>query len=346
MGNRNNLLLVPSKAVSNGSPDLHSAGNASHSPQSRLSETTHDANARRQRNQIPELSTSTEAPRLVTPAEEDEIPSTPLFAHESLGAYDFDVVDDGFDHSLSPTVSRGMSVSSFAALSPDTLDPDTDDPTLEKFPCDKSAVMDTIRRISTSTGDVPLSLEDHPSPPRLTSRRDSVDSATDSLPSPGSLSPTSSRKRDGRLSHSSVGRTKSAVSLGSIVEEPQREAGKTPSRSKRDDYDSVGVTSDEDGPQIKGSKVSSAGHDNDSCDSQASSVALSPKTPEKGLSESRSSKKHVGWEQDDLDGPIEGRWYERVKYTSAGRWTDLARFITGGVVLLAIGLTWWKSCRD
>lgn len=362
MGNRNNLMFIPSSSKPNVDPELVSAGDAHYSPQITPSEPARpvlsmntrtdktkasqseedrlgasgqngvrdvEATVTQPQEHTPDLSTSVEVPRLITSAEEDEVPSTPLFAHESLGAYDFDVVDDGFDHSLSPSASRDTSLSSFAAFSTDTLAPDTDDPTLEKFPSDKSSVMDTIRRISTSTGEGPIPLEDRPSSPPLASRRTSVDSATDSIPSPGSLSPTSSRKRDSRSSHSSVGQTKSAVSLGSIIEEVPRESGKTLPETKTDEDDAIGLTSDEDGPQIRGSKVSPAYHDIGSRDSQASSSALSPKTPGKDLSVSRSSEKQVGWKKDDVNGPIEGRW-----------------FMTGGVILLAIGITWWKSYHN
>lgn len=258
-GNVNNLLSIASKestspmkqtwAVNDGRSTRKNMTSEHSKPikpreplTTEVDETRHDA---------PELKLTTDDnDRETTP---EKVPATPLFAHESLGAYDFEVVDDGFDHSLSPSVSRGLSTSSFAALEPHPATTDVDDPAIEQFPCDKSSVMSTLRKLSTSVGETPVGLEDGPTSPELASRRASVDSNADSLPSPGSLSPTSTRKRDSRLSHSSTGRTKSAVSLGSIVEEPPRAFQTNKTRSKADDV-AIGSTSDEEGPHMKGFK--------------------------------------------------------------------------------------------
>ncbi|KAJ6446396.1 curved DNA-binding protein [Purpureocillium lavendulum] len=137
---------------------------------------------------------------------------TPLFAHECFGAYEF--VDDGLDHhEVSDKVPKSMdqrlSLSDYEA---DSVDPG--DPTVERFPSDRSSVMDTLRKIQSCTDEHRLHLED------LASRRTSVDSS-DGSTSLGSLSPTSTRRRENRLSHSSFGHTKSALSLGSIAEEPK-----------------------------------------------------------------------------------------------------------------------------
>jgi len=142
---------------------------------------------------------------------------TPLFAHECFGAYEF--VDDGLDHhevsdKVPKSMDHGLSLSDYET---DRIDPG--DPTLERFPSDKSSVMDTLRKIQSCTDEHRLHLEDLSIDPRA-SRRTSVDSS-DETASMGSLSPTSTRRRENRLSHSSFGHTKSALSLGSIAEEPK-----------------------------------------------------------------------------------------------------------------------------
>lgn len=283
------------------------------------------------KNVVPSLDVSLGGSRIGSTTEEEVIPSTPLFAHESLGAYDFDVVDDGFDHSLSPTTSRDVSASSFSAFgtfAPMIDETDFADPTLEKFPCDKNSVMNTLRRISTSTGEGVLPVDDRPSTSQLALRRTSVDSNAESLSSVGSLSPTSSRNRDSRLSHSSFGRTKSAASLGSIVEEPSRGANPAVAemRSSGDSGNAIRSNSDEEGPEIRGVKLSPAVQSLQGDGAQVPSVVLLSQTPNKPNAEHESSKKMSRWAKEYSHEPVEGKW-----------------FVTGSVVLLALGIACWKS---
>lgn len=312
-GNVNNLLLVASNESTSPMKPTLAVNDGKCLPKNTISEYSEPIKPNEllpiegdeTRHAAPELkSKADDNDRGITP---ENIPATPLFAHESLGAYDFEVVDDGFDHSLSPSVSRDLSTSSYAALEPHLATTDVEDPTIEQFPCDKSSVMSTLRKLSTSMGEAPVGLEDGTVSPGLVSRRASVDSNADSLPSPGSLSPTSARKRDSRLSHSSTGRTKSAVSLGSIVEEPPRAYQTDKARSKADDV-AIGSASDEEGPQMKGFKVHLAQTIRETRDSQASSVALSPKSPEKMTGESSKSVRKTSWQPDGGDMPIEARW--------------------------------------
>jgi ATP-dependent RNA helicase MRH4 len=296
-GNVNNLLSIASKESASPMKQRLAVNNGKSTRKNTASEHSEPIKPR-------EPLTTDDNDRETTP---EKVPATPLFPHESLGAYDFEVVDDGFDHSLSPSVSRGLSTSSFAALEPHPATTDVDDPTIEQFPCDKSSVMSTLRKLSTSVRETPVGLEDGPASPELVSRRASVDSNADSVPSPGSLSPTSARKRDSRLSHSSTGRTKSAVSLGSIVEEPQRAFQTNKTRRKADDV-ATGSASDEEGPQMKGFKVHLAQTTRETRDSQASSVALSPKSPEKMTGEPSKSVRKTAWQPDGGDMPIEARW--------------------------------------
>lgn len=119
--------------------------------------------------------------------------------------------------------------------------------------------MDTLRKIQSSSS------EHAPGEPRSDSRRASVESTEDSALSTGSLSPTSQvvfRKRDSRPSHSSFGKTKSAVSLGSIAEEPKMASERGPKENSSASKPRGAVfegpdspPSDEDGVMMRGSKV-------------------------------------------------------------------------------------------
>ncbi|KAH7329173.1 hypothetical protein B0I35DRAFT_37985 [Stachybotrys elegans] len=143
----------------------------------------------------------------------------PLFSHESLGAYEF--VDDGFDHEESPISVKPKHPKSASGYAFDNID--LNDPTIEKFPSDKSSIIDALRRLQSSTSEDPARHDDFISPHYAASSVPSLDSGDEGFTSPGSLSPTSTRRRDSRFSQSSFGRTKSAASLGSIAEEDQRE---------------------------------------------------------------------------------------------------------------------------
>jgi ATP-dependent RNA helicase MRH4 len=155
---------------------------------------------------------------------EEEL-KTPLFAHESFGAYDFATADDGLDpdYEDEPMIRPDSSWSAPHDLYT-TDEIDLHDPTLEKFPSDRGSIMDTLRRIQSSSSVDHSHFESFLQSPRFAPRRQSVDSNDEgSILTSGSLSPTSNRKRDSRLSHSSVGRTKSAVSLRSIAEEGSKQ---------------------------------------------------------------------------------------------------------------------------
>lgn len=96
------------------------------------------------------------------------------------------------------------------------------DSTLEKFPCDRSSAMDTLRKVQTSlTSNAsvdPSHFDSFLQSPRFQPRRRSIDSDT-STGSSEALSPLSTRRHDHRLSHCSLDLAKPAVSLGPIAEE-------------------------------------------------------------------------------------------------------------------------------
>ncbi|ATY60898.1 hypothetical protein CCM_02610 [Cordyceps militaris CM01] len=131
--------------------------------------------------------------------------TVPLFAHERLGAYTLsDGTDQGQDTTSEPHRETSPRTMSDAPV-------DLNDPTLEAFPCDKSSILGTLRKIQSSMGEQPIAADSHRS-----GRRSSIDSDDSSS---GSISPSSFRRRENRLSNGSK-RNLSVASLGSIAEEP------------------------------------------------------------------------------------------------------------------------------
>ncbi|KAG8416743.1 hypothetical protein J3458_007305 [Metarhizium acridum] len=187
-------------------------------------------------------------------AVEEEI-ATPLFAHESFGAYEF--VDDGLDHDdfgKNPKSPNSMVSDSGCSLG----DVDIDDPTLEKFPSDRPSVIDTLRKIQSSTDEGRSSFEDGQHSTPATSRRTSLDSLDGNS---AQLSPISARKQDNRASRGSFGRPKSAVSLECIDEEPKASGDVSPGTKHDPETQASGTqgdgsTTDEDsGLVMKTAKV-------------------------------------------------------------------------------------------
>lgn len=140
-----------------------------------------------------------------------------MFAHECFGAYNY--VDDALDHEAldDDKLRRESSKPRFDEFNIDEVD--INDPTIEQFPCDKTAIFSTLRKIQSSLAEDQAVIDDTQPSPRMDARRFSVDS-DDSVLSAGSLSPATARKRENRMSTSS-GRNRSLVSLGSIAEEPK-----------------------------------------------------------------------------------------------------------------------------
>ncbi|KHN96221.1 uncharacterized protein MAM_05807 [Metarhizium album ARSEF 1941] len=192
---------------------------------------------------LDELQTTTSSPMPArvrvnkNEAVEEEM-ATPLFAHEAFGAYDF--VHDGLDHDdfgKNPKSPSSMVSDSGCSLG----DVDIDDPTLEEFPSDKSSVIDTLRKIQSSTDEGRSSFEDGQHSTPATSRRTSLDSLDGNG---GQLSPTSARKQDNRASRSSFGRPRSAVSLECIDEEPKASGDVSPGTKYDSETQATGTQGD------------------------------------------------------------------------------------------------------
>lgn len=157
----------------------------------------------------------------------------PLFAHEGLGgAYEF--ADDRFDHHALDDSDSGRSRSSSRNFTFDELD--LTDPTIEKFPSDRGSVLNTLRKIQSSSSQDYAVTDDLSKSPRACAKNLGTgidDSGRQSNGSLNPVSPNSSRRRDGRASMSSFGRSKSPASLGCIDEEPKASStGLSISRTK------------------------------------------------------------------------------------------------------------------
>ncbi|TQV94608.1 hypothetical protein IF1G_06619 [Cordyceps javanica] len=178
------------------------------------------------------------ANELVDPSNGNDTVSftVPLFAHERLGAY---TLSDGNDrmHDTPDEPQTGTSPRTIHDASVDL-----NDPTLEQFPCDKPSILGTLRKIQSSSGEQPVAADAHRS-----GRRSSVDSDDSSS---GSVSPSSFRRRENRLSNGSK-RNLSLASLGSIAEEP---AGGAQKRELRNIAETSLATDNSQGLMMRASK--------------------------------------------------------------------------------------------
>lgn len=168
-----------------------------------------------------DLASKTGKPTIDNRKEDGDDYKTPLFAHECLGAYDLG--EDESDHEAVASASSSPNQRTKRTSREYTpVDVDMNDPTLEKFPSDRTSIMGALRHIQTHLDEDQTHLEDIPSSPRpISARRASIESNDDISLSPMAISPTSTRRRESRHSHSSFGRARSPVSLGAIAEEPK-----------------------------------------------------------------------------------------------------------------------------
>lgn len=88
-------------------------------------------------------------------------------------------------------------------------DIDLNDPTLEEFPCDREAIMGTLRKIQSSHSDSAVLMDDDPNSSYNPNRLSSTGSSDGE---------SASSRRIARSSHGSTGRSNPAAGLGSIEE--------------------------------------------------------------------------------------------------------------------------------
>lgn len=206
---------------------------------------------------------------------------TPLFAHECLGAYDF-MADDRTDSvDIAEAENRRQSRERSKDYTVDEID--LNDPSIEKFPSNRSSVFDSLRKIQSSLPTDQIPVDDSPVFSSIEFRRLSIDSGDDcAVSSTGEASPTSatsSKMREQRLSHSSFGKTRSAVSLTSIAEEPKgpnQSDPRTPASSllkPGDGFSSLSARSSSDGDDAMTMRGSPFKHKNYQTGEMGSSCA-------------------------------------------------------------------------
>ncbi|KAI5465759.1 hypothetical protein BGZ63DRAFT_420306 [Mariannaea sp. PMI_226] len=216
-GNRNNILSVPRS-------QLHQDGDDGFPRDASIKDTS--------KQPMPTIEVQASKVEESGGDEADSL-STPLFAHECLGAYEFP--DDESEEEIYPSIPMRRYMDS--SIDHDETHIDTNDPTLEKFPSERGSILDALRTIQTHLNEDQAQLKDIPASPRVVSggRHSSIDSSEDLSLSPVAISPCTTRRREQRQSHSSFRRSRSAVSLGSIAEEDTRHEDAKPDDADRGD---------------------------------------------------------------------------------------------------------------
>ena len=191
-----------------------------------------------------ETSSSNSRRQSTTRTREDSADAeTPLFAHERLSSHD---------------LSSNPAVCDMSPQSPQTFDYaglDLKDPTIEDFPCNKDAIMGTLRKIQSSHSDSGVIIDDGPG--HGDGPRSSLDSDEGSVLSAGQLSPSSIKRRENRLSSGSAGRNRSVISLGAIAEEPgaRRTADENSEAQGRDNQPEIQINDDGEALMMRGAKT-------------------------------------------------------------------------------------------
>ncbi|KAF4335106.1 hypothetical protein FBEOM_11030 [Fusarium beomiforme] len=309
--------------------------------------------------------------------EDSEEMKMPLFAHECLGAYDF---GQETEHDPSPiagsSTGRGSKTRS---KHDDTSDIDVNDPTLESFPSDRGSILDAIRTIQTHLGEDQTHLEDIPLSPRvISSRRTSLESSEDFSLSPASLSPTITRRRESRPSHS-FGRTRSLVSLGSIEEEPKPAPSKhspgppvvslpNPNTKDKPMRQKSPPSEEDEAVVMKNSEVKPSANTNGESSSQVESYEAQNTQHDKAPSATTTVEKPVAATLQEINSPgndapsivqssnepqptpdsVSGKKIEEtaasgVSSRNPPRGNVVPLIVTTGALALAIGIGWWQA---
>ncbi|GKT44008.1 uncharacterized protein ColSpa_04189 [Colletotrichum spaethianum] len=148
----------------------------------------------------------------------------PLFAHEALGPYEPSGSDDEeeaskrFDH--------------HGTVDYDVDKYDLNDPTLERWPSNRSEIIDAVRKVETGRNEDQTTFHGAPVSPIIVSRKPNLDHYyEEAVISSGPSSPGSTKRLElPRRSHGSMVSDRSLLSLGSIAEEDKE----TPSAEEAD----------------------------------------------------------------------------------------------------------------
>ncbi|KAG7436054.1 hypothetical protein Forpi1262_v002912 [Fusarium oxysporum f. sp. raphani] len=292
--------------------------------------------------------------------EDSEEMKMPLFAHECLGAYDFGEEPDSAPIAVN---SPGQS-SRTKSKHDESSDIDVNDPTLETFPSDRGSILDAIRTIQTHLGEDQTHLEDIPLSPRvISSRRTSLDSNDDLCLSPASLSPTVTRRRDSRPSHS-FGRTRSLVSLGSIEEEPKPASSKQsagpavvslpnpnskskPVGQKPQSYEAQNTQHDKASSATTAADTPAAiSQAIDSPSNDTPSIGKSVQNESSGIPESeavQSSKEPQPTPDPIIDNKTKKTAASGDPSRAPPRGSVVPLIVTTGALAVAIGIGWWQA---
>ncbi|KAL2015589.1 hypothetical protein VTK56DRAFT_5201 [Thermocarpiscus australiensis] len=149
--------------------------------------------------------------------------TSPLFAHECAGLYEWDQEVRPPDTEEEYAPARRTSSED---IDPDAVD--LNDPTLERFPSNREEIVDTVRKLGTGLQADQASFDGSPPSPVINpSRRGTEDITGDYLlaasqPSPPARQHTSKQLELGRSQHGSTGSVPTCASLHSIseLEEP------------------------------------------------------------------------------------------------------------------------------
>jgi len=219
----------------------------------------------------------------------------PLFTHEALGPYepsgsgDEDDASKGLDH--------------HGTVDYDVDKYDLNDPTLERWPSNRSGIIDAVRKVETGLNEDQTSFHGAPLSPVIGSRKAGLDQYyEEAVLSSGPSSPSSNKRLElPRKSHGSMVSDRSLLSLRSIAEEDKE----TPS-AEGAGFDDDDDDDDDDGmvrvpsPAIRPtpSTLTSPASDEDEGVVMKGSKAKSRKSSESAMSESPhlngvSNGKHV-----------------------------------------------------
>ncbi|TDZ39753.1 hypothetical protein CTRI78_v010465 [Colletotrichum trifolii] len=141
----------------------------------------------------------------------------PLFSHEALGSYEPEASDEE---------DEAARTSNHGTVDYDVDKYDLNDPTLERLPSSRDAIMDAVRKVETGRNEDQTHFHGAPLSPIVGARKSSLDPYyEEAVVSPGPASPNSFKKLElPRRSHGSMASDRSHVSLGSIAEEENKDS--------------------------------------------------------------------------------------------------------------------------
>ncbi|KAK2011442.1 hypothetical protein LZ32DRAFT_606454 [Colletotrichum eremochloae] len=154
----------------------------------------------------------------------------PLFAHEALGPYEPASENDDEDDT-----SKGLDHHGTVDYDVDKYD--LNDPTLERWPSNRSGIIDAVRKVETGLNEDRTTFHGAPLSPLIGSRKAGLDQDyEEAVLSSGPSSPASAKRLElPRRSHGSMVSDRSHLSLGSIAEEDKETPNAEEANFENDD---------------------------------------------------------------------------------------------------------------